>query len=158
MVEPRQHVEIATPLGPLQVASTPGGICAARFDGPPGGTLGDPHGAAAAFAAWFAGDLRALAALPLDLAGTPFQRQVWAALQGIPPGAVRSYAQLSQALGGTAAGARAVGRACARNPALVCVPCHRALGAGGRLVGYAGGLPRKRWLLAHEGAPGFCVP
>lgn len=88
---------------------------------------------------------------PLDLSsGTPFQRAVWAALLSIPPGATATYAVMAAAAGSPAA-VRAAGAAIGRNPICLIVPCHRVLGSGGALTGYAGGLDRKRALLLHEG-------
>jgi len=103
----------------------------------------------AAFAAWFAGDLTALDAVPIRSGGTPFQRSVWNILRTIPPGETMSYGAVATRLGKPGA-ARAVGRANALNPVAIVVPCHRVVGAAGTLTGYAGGLDRKRWLLAHE--------
>lgn len=89
--------------------------------------------------------------LPLDLSrGTPFQRAVWQALLAIPRGGTHSYGALGLSLGRPAA-MRAVGAAVGRNPVSVIVPCHRVVGADGSLTGYAGGLDRKRALLALEG-------
>jgi methylated-DNA-[protein]-cysteine S-methyltransferase len=88
----------------------------------------------------------------LDLSsGTPFQRAVWAALLSIPSGGTSTYAAIAAAAGSPAA-VRAAGAAIGRNPVSLVVPCHRVLGSGGALTGYAGGLERKRALLAHEGA------
>jgi methylated-DNA-[protein]-cysteine S-methyltransferase len=87
--------------------------------------------------------------LPLDLRGTAFQRTVWAALRAIPPGDTVTYAELARRVGRPGA-ARAVGSAVARNPVSIVVPCHRVVGSDGSLTGYAGGVERKRWLLAHE--------
>jgi AraC family transcriptional regulator of adaptative response/methylated-DNA-[protein]-cysteine methyltransferase len=87
--------------------------------------------------------------LALDLSGTIFQERVWAALQRIPPGETRSYADLARELGKPSA-ARAVAGACARNPIALAIPCHRAVGADGKLRGYRWGLARKRRLLARE--------
>ena len=101
------------------------------------------------FKAYLRGSLRRFK-LPLALGGTAFQAQVWQALCEIPWGETTSYAQLARRLGRPEA-AHAVGAAVARNPLLIIVPCHRALGSSGRLTGYAGGLPRKRWLLDLEG-------
>jgi methylated-DNA-[protein]-cysteine S-methyltransferase len=81
--------------------------------------------------------------------GTDFQRSVWKALRDIPAGETRSYGQLAAAIGIPKA-VRAVGLANGANPVGVIVPCHRVIGSGGKLTGYAGGLERKRWLLAHE--------
>lgn len=88
-------------------------------------------------------------ALPLDLRGTPFQRHVWAALQQIPCGETESYGSLSAAIGRPEA-IRAVGRACARNPLPIIVPCHRVVAADGSLTGYLGGIETKRRLLTLE--------
>jgi methylated-DNA-[protein]-cysteine S-methyltransferase len=87
--------------------------------------------------------------VPLELAGSPFQLQVWAQLQQIPFGTTVSYSQLAAQLGrpGTA---RAVGHANARNPIAIIVPCHRVIGSSGRLTGYGGGLDAKQFLLALE--------
>ena len=81
--------------------------------------------------------------------GTPFQRSVWRALRAIPCGETRSYGDIARAIGRPSA-VRAVGLANGANPIGVVVPCHRVIGAGGALVGYGGGVDRKRWLLAHE--------
>lgn len=104
-----------------------------------------------AVAAYFEGDLRALDRLQVKTGGTVFQRAVWAALRAIPAGETRSYGQLAAAIGAPKA-VRAAGLANGQNPVAVIVPCHRVIGANGTLTGYAGGLERKRWLLAHEGA------
>lgn len=104
-----------------------------------------------ALGAYFAGDALALDALTTATGGTDFQRQVWAALRRIPAGETRSYGQLAAAIGRPTA-VRAVGLANGANPVGVIVPCHRVIGAGGALTGYAGGVERKRWLLAHERA------
>ena len=87
--------------------------------------------------------------LPLAAVGTPFQREVWAALSRVRHGTTTTYARLAEAVGRPRA-VRAVGAAVGRNPVSVVVPCHRVLGADGTLTGYAGGLDRKRWLLDHE--------
>jgi methylated-DNA-[protein]-cysteine S-methyltransferase len=104
-----------------------------------------------ALEAYFDGTLAALHDLPVTTAGTPFQRQVWAALRRIPPGTTLSYGALAARIGRTAA-VRAVGAANGANPVSIVVPCHRVIGADATLTGYGGGLERKRWLLAHEGA------
>ncbi len=109
-----------------------------------------PKPVRAALSAYFGGDLAAIEALPVATGGTPFQRDVWKALRTIPPGETRSYSALATALGRPAA-VRAVGLANGANPIGVVVPCHRVVGKSAALTGYAGGLERKRWLLAHEG-------
>ncbi|WP_295043714.1 bifunctional transcriptional activator/DNA repair enzyme AdaA [uncultured Paracoccus sp.] len=99
-------------------------------------------------AAYFAGSAPILD-VPVTLHGTPFQQQVWRALQAIPAGQTRSYAQLAAAIGRPMA-TRAVARANATNRIALVVPCHRVIGADGTLTGYAGGLWRKERLIAIE--------
>ncbi|MHC1786079.1 MAG: methylated-DNA--[protein]-cysteine S-methyltransferase [Christensenellales bacterium] len=101
-------------------------------------------------AEYFSGKLRHFS-LPLAPVGTPFQQQVWAALREIPYGQTRSYRDIARAIGKPSA-MRAVGGANHRNPIAVITPCHRVIGADGTLVGYGGGLDRKRALLALESA------
>ncbi|QYF88227.1 methylated-DNA--[protein]-cysteine S-methyltransferase [Brevundimonas sp. PAMC22021] len=110
-----------------------------------------PEPVRAALEAWFAGDLRAFDGLTVVTGGTDFQRRVWAALREIPAGETRSYGQLAAAIGQPTA-VRAVGLANGANPVGIVTPCHRVIGAGGALTGYAGGVERKRWLLEHERA------
>nr|WP_286207180.1 methylated-DNA--[protein]-cysteine S-methyltransferase [Thermomicrobium sp. CFH 73360] len=95
--------------------------------------------------------------LSLDLLGTPFQLRVWELVQAIPYGQTRSYAALARDLGRPRA-ARAVGAAVGANPLPIVVPCHRVVGTHGELVGYAGGLACKAWLLAHERATRIVPP
>ena len=87
--------------------------------------------------------------LPLDLAGTAFQQQVWQALQTIPYGETRSYKEIAEQIGNIKA-VRAVGAANGKNPISIIVPCHRVIGASGQLVGFAGGLGYKQTLLSME--------
>jgi len=110
----------------------------------------DPAGAASALRRYFSGDLLALEAVRVDPGGTPFQRRVWGALRDIPVGQTRSYSYIARLIGAPDA-VRAVGSANGANPVAIVIPCHRVIGADGSLVGYGGGLDRKRWLLAHEG-------
>ena len=110
-----------------------------------------PEAVRRAVEAYFAGDPKALDGLTTKTGGTAFQRSVWAALRAIPVGETRSYAQLAAAIGSPKA-VRAAGLANGQNPIAVIVPCHRVIGANGTLTGYAGGLERKKWLLAHEAA------
>ena len=95
-------------------------------------------------------ELTAIDAIPVRAAGTPFQREVWAALRTIPAGETLSYGGLARQIGRPTA-VRAVGLANGANPIGVVVPCHRVIGADASLTGYGGGIERKRWLLAHEG-------
>lgn len=97
---------------------------------------------------YFAGE-RVAFDLPLEPEGTPFQQTVWRALREIPLGVTWSYGDLARHIGREGA-ARAVGSANARNPLSIVVPCHRVVGTGGQLTGYAGGVPTKQWLLEHE--------
>jgi methylated-DNA-[protein]-cysteine S-methyltransferase len=98
--------------------------------------------------AYFAGELEEFD-LPLAPSGTPFQLRVWEELQRIPLGETISYSELAERIGNPKT-VRAVGLANGRNPISIIVPCHRVIGADGSLVGYGGGLERKRWLLEHE--------
>ena len=109
-----------------------------------------PEAVREAVRAYFSGDLSAFDGVEVRTGGTDFQRSVWKALRDIPAGETRSYGQLAAAIGAPKA-VRAVGLANGANPVGVIVPCHRVIGSSGKLTGYAGGLERKRWLLAHEG-------
>lgn len=150
-----------SPLGRVLLAATDRGLAGVWFEGQKHGpdASGWPEDpahpvlveAAAQLRAYFAGERDGFD-LPLDLqAGTPFQQSVWNALRAIPTGGTTSYAQLARGLG-RANAARAIGAAVGRNPISVVVPCHRVLGTGGALTGYAGGLERKTALLRLEGA------
>ncbi len=155
--------EIETPLGPLGiVVDLDGRLLAAGFTSgharpsrwlQSGRTAArraaDPAGVATALAAYFAGEHAALDGLATHAEGTEFQLRVWDALRQIPCGATWTYGELAARVGNPAA-VRAVGSANGANPIAVVVPCHRVIGAGGALTGYAAGLERKRWLLAHE--------
>lgn len=155
------HTELASPLGALTLTADGAALTSLRFErhahahAPTPSTTRDDHArvfvaAREQLAAYFAGELRGFA-LPLAPHGSEFQRKVWAALGEIPFGATSSYGALARRLG-LPSHSRAVGHANARNPLSILVPCHRVVGAGGALTGYAGGVERKRWLLAHEGA------
>lgn len=109
-----------------------------------------PPDTKAAFARYFAGEINALSALAWDTGGTPFQRAVWRALAAIPPGQTITYSELASRAERPAA-IRAAGAANGANPLSLVAPCHRVIGMDGALTGYAGGIERKRWLLAHEG-------
>ena len=144
---------IASPIGPLALQQEGEALCAVRLV-PKGTCPGGErtpllHEAQRQIGAYFAGALREFD-LPLRPQGSAFDLRVWALLQGIPFGELRSYGQLAKALGKPTAG-RAVGGACGRNPLLIVVPCHRVVGASGRLTGFAAGLHAKRALLALEG-------
>lgn len=98
---------------------------------------------------YFLGEPKILAH-PLDLQGTQFQQHVWSALSKIPLGSVATYGEIAAHIG-RPRGARAVGQACGSNPAVLFVPCHRAVAANGKLGGFASGLSLKKALLRHEG-------
>jgi methylated-DNA-[protein]-cysteine S-methyltransferase len=100
--------------------------------------------------AYFAGTLRAFS-LPLVPRGTPFQERVWSALAAVRFGETITYSELARRVDAPGA-VRAVGRANGANPLPLVLPCHRVIGADGALTGFGGGIERKRWLLAHEGA------
>ena len=88
--------------------------------------------------------------LPLDPPVTAFQKAVWAELLAIPYGESQTYGDIAKSVG-SPRGAQAVGQAVGRNPIGIIIPCHRILGAGGQLTGFAWGLDKKKWLLRHEG-------
>jgi methylated-DNA-[protein]-cysteine S-methyltransferase len=117
----------------------------ASRDGPDAAPLA---AAASQLAEYFAGQ-RTQFDLPIEMAGTDFQRRVWAALREIPYGETVSYGELARDLG-KAAASRAVGLANGKNPVSIIVPCHRVVGSDGSLTGYGGGLDRKRFLLDLE--------
>ena len=155
----RRYDELATPCGPLRLVLDEVGLTQVHFiesdSALPAGWMQDPAALApfvAQFAAYFAGELHTFD-LPLSLHGTDFQCQVWRALAQIPYGQTRSYGQQAAGLGRPTA-VRAVGAANGRNPLPIILPCHRVIGANGQLTGYAGGLERKCWLLAHEAKVG----
>jgi methylated-DNA-[protein]-cysteine S-methyltransferase len=157
---------LASPVGELAAYTYQGALCAlsflsGRYDplavlsarlGPLQTREGDPLGVVGHFRDYFQGQLDALDGIPVDTGGTPFQRRVWEALRTIPVGTTVSYLGLAQTVGAPDA-VRAVGAANGANPVAIVLPCHRVIGSNGRLVGYGGGLDRKRWLLAHEKAP-----
>ncbi|BBL35729.1 methylated-DNA--protein-cysteine methyltransferase [Nitrosomonas stercoris] len=98
--------------------------------------------------AYFAGELHEFD-LPLKASGTPFQEAVWHALATVPYGETVSYKEIAERVHLPKA-SRAVGMANGRNPISIIIPCHRVIGANGKLTGYGGGLERKEWLLEHE--------
>lgn len=153
------YSEIATPVGPVTIVSDGNAITtvtmrpAAAVTARPGEWDRDDARLRVAreqLAAYFAGELRQFD-LALAPRGTPFQMQVWTALQQIPFGETRSYGALAASIGQPGS-ARAVGAANRTNPIGIVVPCHRVIGADGTLTGYAGGIARKKFLLEHEAA------
>jgi methylated-DNA-[protein]-cysteine S-methyltransferase len=144
---------IETPVGTVEIAVDEGSLVSLQFVDTSRAPPDEPSGVAERLRAYFAGDVAAIDDLPVRFdRGTPFQREVWAALRTIPAGETISYAELARRVGRPGA-FRAVGAANGQNPVGVVVPCHRVIAADGTLGGYGGGLDRKRWLLAHEAAP-----
>ena len=143
---------IFTPLGPMLLRERDGAVAALRFAAPgEGETTTSESDLAGRTEDWlrryFAGEDPAMD-LPLAPAGTAFQRRVWEAARTIPYGETRSYGELARQIG--CGGARAVGAALGKNPVWILIPCHRVVGSGGVLTGYAGGLDKKAALLALE--------
>jgi methylated-DNA-[protein]-cysteine S-methyltransferase len=149
---------VESPLGPLLLTGTGGGALTGLYlaahercrrpeatwveDGAPFTEVGRQ------LDEYFAGE-RTTFDVELDLAGTPFQVEVWHALLDIPFGETISYGELARRIGRPAA-VRAVGSANGRNPVSIIVPCHRVIGSNGTLTGYGWGTDNKRWLLDHE--------
>jgi len=157
-----RYAMLDTPLGRMLVAATSKGICRLTFDEDVEALKrrfpnADVVPADTAMASLISGVLQAIETpaaapdLPIDVAGTAFQEAVWRELRKIPAGETRSYADIAAAIGDPKA-TRAVGTANGSNPVAILVPCHRVIRSDGTLGGYAGGLERKRKLLAAEGA------
>jgi methylated-DNA-[protein]-cysteine S-methyltransferase len=157
------YIEHPSPIGSLLLAATAEGICGIYFEehkhfkGKDGWQRASTQSAAWNYLQataqqldeYFAGQ-RTVFDVRLDMTGTAFQRSVWDELTAIPFGASVSYAQHAQRLGNPKA-LRAVGSAIGKNPVSIIVPCHRVIGTSGAVTGYAGGVQRKRFLLALEG-------
>lgn len=158
--------ECASPVGDITIAVKDDHLCALgftdrwaglqtwlerRFGGIRTESSTDPAGIIGRLRAYLAGDMRALDEIAVDPGGTPFQQTVWTALREIAtPGRTISYGHLARTVGLPNA-SRAVGAANGANPISIVIPCHRVIGTNGKLTGYGGGLPRKQWLLEHEG-------
>lgn len=138
---------VASPIGPLTVELDGDSVVGVRFGGRAGEAI--DHPVRTELDGYFAGMLTDLTVPVAILRGSEFERAVWDQLLRIPYGEMRTYGAIASALGDPGA-ARAVGTACNRNPVPVIVPCHRVVGAGGKLVGFGGGLDRKRRLLELE--------
>jgi methylated-DNA-[protein]-cysteine S-methyltransferase len=146
------QAQIPSPIGGVRVTvDAHGSVAAVAFVDDELAGDGEPGPAAEAarqLEEYFAGSRRDFD-LVLAAEGTEFERRVWAELLRIPFGATDTYGAIATRLGDSGL-SRAVGTANARNPIAILVPCHRVVGAAGDLTGYAGGLWRKKWLLAHE--------
>lgn len=149
----------ASPLGELTLAATDDGLCGLYFKGHTPAPKregwkrdnGSRFDAARSWLdAYFADEKPSKLPAHAIATGTPFQRRVWEALRAIPRGKTTTYAELAAAIGSPKA-VRAVGAAVGRNPLSILIPCHRVIGRDGSLTGYAGGLTRKKHLLALEG-------
>jgi len=144
---PGMRLLVDSPIGPLGVELDGDVVVGVRF-GASTGAAG-VHPATDELAAYFAGRLTGFT-VPVELrGGSAFEQAVWAEIARIPYGEMVTYGAIATALGDPGA-ARAVGTACNRNPVPVIVPCHRVVGAGGKMVGFGGGLDRKRRLLELE--------
>ncbi len=160
-----EYDELSSPIGTILIACHNGALCALDYSGyearmlellqPRFGEVKltrkhDTNGLRTRVQAYFDGDFSAVDSIQVSGGGTQFQQKVWNALRTIPLGTTASYGGIAKMIGSPSA-ARAVGLANSQNPIAIVVPCHRVIGANGKLTGYAGGLDRKRWLLAHEG-------
>jgi methylated-DNA-[protein]-cysteine S-methyltransferase len=155
MVRHTATVAFASPLGVIEVGAAPEGVTHLRFAGKGrerevgvGAALAIARAARVEVLAFLSGSL-ATFTVPVAVAGTPFQRAVWAEIARIPYGESVSYGELAARLG-VPRGARAVGAACAANPVPVLVPCHRVVGGNGSLRGFGAGVNVKSWLLDLE--------
>jgi methylated-DNA-[protein]-cysteine S-methyltransferase len=138
---------VESPIGPLGIVVEGDVVVGVRFGARP--APGASHPAAEQLRAYFAGELTDFT-VPVEMrGGSGFERAVWAEIAKIPYGEMLTYGAIATALGDPGA-ARAVGTACNHNPVPVIVPCHRVVGAGGKMVGFGGGLERKRKLLELE--------
>lgn len=147
-----------SPIGPIRVEYTDQGISSLRFVE----QLGESHTDSIAMENQIKSDLQGYftqknyvwkSPIAPHL-GTDFQEKVWNCLLDIPAGQVRSYREIAELLGQPKA-AQAVGNANGQNPILLRIPCHRVIGSKGAMIGYAGELWRKEWLLSHEGYAGL---
>ena len=149
-----EYYEYASPVGTLYLTADEGGLTGIWMHR--SATEGFPvlRQAAHWLDAYFAGNPTD-ADFPLNPHGTSFQQQVWQLLLAIPYGQTRTYGEIAREMalltGKEKMSAQAVGQAVGANPISILIPCHRVVGAGGNLTGYAGGLPKKEWLLRHEG-------
>ncbi len=153
MSDDQFHAILPSPLGPITLIGTVRGLAGLYLQDPP------PLGESAAHDGRLDQPIRQLEEyldgrrqefdLQLDLRGTAFQLRVWSELRSIPFGQTISYGELARRVG-LPNGSRAVGQANGQNPVSIVVPCHRVIGANGKLTGYGGGMERKRWLLDFE--------
>ncbi|WP_448871549.1 methylated-DNA--[protein]-cysteine S-methyltransferase [Desulfobulbus propionicus] len=153
------QASLTTPFGMFTLVADEMGLCALHLPSEQGAGAMDTRTVAPADHPLLAEAGRQLQAylqgrllefnLPLSIHGTPFQQLVWRKLMAIPYGQTRTYGELAERIGGRGK-ARAVGGAAHANPLAIVIPCHRLIGAGGKLTGFAGGLPLKKALLDLE--------
>lgn len=151
VIPPYYYDYLSSPLGLIEIAASADGVSQVLFcDAVRQPIQAQQHNQTCKtqLQAYFAKELRQFE-LPLAPAGTVFQQQVWQALLTVPYGKTASYGDIAKAIANPK-GVRAVGLANGRNPISIIVPCHRIIGANGKLTGYAGGLDKKAWLLTHE--------
>ena len=157
---------LASALGELTIVTNDDHLCALEYEGDSDRMMAflhrryetvdlipkaNPLGITAKLTAYLQGDYAAIADIPVNPGGTPFQQHVWSQLRTIPHGQTWTYGELATALDKPTA-SRAVGMANSKNPIVIVIPCHRVIGSSNGLTGYSGGIERKRWLLEHEGA------
>jgi methylated-DNA-[protein]-cysteine S-methyltransferase len=141
------YVVVDSPIGRLGVTLDGDTVVGVRFGAPPGGS--GAHAVTKELSSYFAGELTTFS-VPVEMrGGSEFERAVWAEIARIPYGEMQTYGEIATVLGDPGL-ARAVGTACNHNPVPVIVPCHRVVGAGGKMVGFGGGIERKRKLLELE--------
>jgi methylated-DNA-[protein]-cysteine S-methyltransferase len=149
----RQATVLDTPIGGIGVSVSDGAVTGVSFGAVASDEPGDLEpvlaDAVAELAAYFAGERLEFSVATVLLRGSAFERAVWGQIAAIPYGETRSYGRIAHAVG-EPGGAQAVGLACNRNPLPLIIPCHRVIGSDGKLVGFGGGLHRKRWLLQLE--------
>jgi methylated-DNA-[protein]-cysteine S-methyltransferase len=151
----KERIMIATPIGQIVIAAVDNAVCSIGLDRPEdkgdvAKNVSQPvlQKAAQELQEYFEGK-RTEFSFPIHAEGTAFQQSVWNALLDIPFGETKTYGEIAHAVDNPK-GSRAVGMACNKNPIMIAVPCHRVLGAGGSLTGYAGGLNVKQTLLELE--------
>lgn len=148
----RHQAYYASPIGMIEILGTTEGISSLAFvEGTGPSTKEIPACLAPCVNQlddYFHGKLKRFS-LPLHIQGTVFQKKVWAALLDIPYGTTHSYGEIAKKIGHNNA-FRAVGNANNKNKIAIIIPCHRVIGSDGSLTGYATGIWRKEWLLAHE--------
>lgn len=148
------YASLNSPLGPLTVFEEAGAITVLEWGHAPGSRSSPLINQATRQLTEYFDGMRRDFDLPLNPAGTPFRKSIWAAMQKIPYGETWTYGELAQAAGAKPGAGRATGAACGANPTPILIPCHRVVGTNGALTGYSGGegIETKKILLRLEGA------